>query len=628
MEFHFGVLTIGRSASLAGLLVSLVAGLFLAFSPSAEAIVGETRALPDGTQQTTYRVGPLDVTSGQNRIAYKPMSGADRPAVDGWITRIQPNLTYANGTIPSSSKVMFHHGVWLNASRPDATYGGPQRFFATGEEKTNMDLPAGYGYEYKTSDVWILNHMIHNLIPDPMELYITYTVDFIPASAPQAASIKPVRPIWLDVENGGAYPVFDVHRDTGGSDGEFTYPAEADNPYGSGPKKNEWTVDEDGVLLGTTGHVHTGGLNTELFLRRDGASYGGPICDAPPNRQKGLRNYQRSIKKISSRQKKVKRALKPGKVRKLKKSMPTARFKSWKRKQVKKKSSLRRSKSSKLKGQKKLKAKVRKEQGQYKACTDTQPNVEGNRVRLFESDAHYFGNRAPVSWDVAMRSTKSDWRVRVNAGDTLELQTTYETKIASWFESMGINVLYMSNETDGDDPYVTKVDGEGVLNHGHYDENNDHGGTTPVVGPDPTELPSGLTPTDPVSIGDYFYEQGDFRLPGAAGRPPAIEKGKSFTFELAAGDAANEIWHSVTSCKAPCNKSTGISYPIPDGEFQFDSGQLGNLGGNAGPPTVGRTTWSTPANLPVGTHTYFCRIHPLMRGAFRVVDPKSSKNNQ
>ena len=32
-----------------------------------------------------------------------------------------------------------------------------------------------------------------------------------------------------------------------------------------------------------------------------------------------------------------------------------------------------------------------------------------------------------------------------------------------------------------------------------------------------------------------------------------------------------------------------------------------------------RVTWSTPPNLPVGTYTYFCRIHPFMRGSFRVV---------
>jgi plastocyanin len=29
--------------------------------------------------------------------------------------------------------------------------------------------------------------------------------------------------------------------------------------------------------------------------------------------------------------------------------------------------------------------------------------------------------------------------------------------------------------------------------------------------------------------------------------------------------------------------------------------------------------WSTPANLPPGTYTFFCRIHPFMRGVFRVI---------
>jgi plastocyanin len=30
-------------------------------------------------------------------------------------------------------------------------------------------------------------------------------------------------------------------------------------------------------------------------------------------------------------------------------------------------------------------------------------------------------------------------------------------------------------------------------------------------------------------------------------------------------------------------------------------------------------SWKTPKNLKIGTYTYFCRIHPFMRGAFRVV---------
>jgi plastocyanin len=35
-------------------------------------------------------------------------------------------------------------------------------------------------------------------------------------------------------------------------------------------------------------------------------------------------------------------------------------------------------------------------------------------------------------------------------------------------------------------------------------------------------------------------------------------------------------------------------------------------------PAAQRVTWQTPSNLPGGTYTYFCRIHPFMRGAFRV----------
>ena len=47
--------------------------------------------------------------------------------------------------------------------------------------------------------------------------------------------------------------------------------------------------------------------------------------------------------------------------------------------------------------------------------------------------------------------------------------------------------------------------------------------------------------------------------------------------------------------------------------MQFESGTLG-----AKTPATGYLSWSTPKNLAPGTYTYFCRIHPFMRGAFRV----------
>ena len=91
-----------------------------------------------------------------------------------------------------------------------------------------------------------------------------------------------------------------------------------------------------------------------------------------------------------------------------------------------------------------------------------------------------------------------------------------------------------------------------------------------------------------------------------------LTPGQSLTFVNR--DDPKRLYHSITSCKAPCNKSTGIAYPIADGPVQFESGTLGT----DRPITTGAVSWSTPKNLKAGTYTYFCRIHPFMRGAFRV----------
>ena len=60
-----------------------------------------------------------------------------------------------------------------------------------------------------------------------------------------------------------------------------------------------------------------------------------------------------------------------------------------------------------------------------------------------------------------------------------------------------------------------------------------------------------------------------------------------------------------------------MSYPLANGRHQFDSGQLG-YGPSGYSAASNRIDWTTPANLPPGTYTYFCRVHPFMRGAFRV----------
>ena len=113
-------------------------------APEATGSIVKVAAGKDGAQRLTYRIGPFDIVPGQNDIDTQVF--AQKPKVDGWITRIRPDLIYTSGRIPRVDIIHLHHGVWLNAGRQDATSPGlPERFFAAGEEKTIMSFPKGYG---------------------------------------------------------------------------------------------------------------------------------------------------------------------------------------------------------------------------------------------------------------------------------------------------------------------------------------------------------------------------------------------------------------------------------------------------------------------------------------------------
>jgi Ca2+-binding RTX toxin-like protein len=141
-------------------------------------------------------------------------------------------------------------------------------------------------------------------------------------------------------------------------------------------------------------------------------------------------------------------------------------------------------------------------------------------------------------------------------------------------------------------------------------------------------LPGFPTPNGgTVSISGFSY-LGD---PNAGSNVPTIEPGQTLTFKNSDADPSINAFHTITACKAPCNQSTGIAYPIANGPVSFDSGELGFNGNNGsvgGAPAIGRDTWKTPDNLAPGTYTYFCRIHPFMRGSFRVQPPTSCAGDQ
>jgi len=483
------------------LLAALLVLLVLPVSASATEIgaTARTEVRPGprpGVERLHYEFGPVHIKPGQNTIEFE---GNDlKPDVPGWIVGFKPDLVYKDGTVPRVDVIHLHHGVWLSNFAP---------LFAAGEEKTTVTAPDGYGWPYRPSDSWIMNHMIHNLTPSPTDVYITYDLDFIPAGTPAAAGIKDVRTVWLDVTGTQIYPVFDVHKGAGGRDRRFTYPDEA-RGLGKRYSSNTWTAPEDGVLVATAGHLHPGGLWTDLKLTRDGRT-----------------------------------------------------------------------------------------------------------VRLFRSRAKYFEPAGAVSWDVAMTATPAGWRVGIRKGDVLSVSATYDTRRSSWYESMGIMPTAFSPGGAGPDPFATNVDTPGAVTHGHLQENRNHGGAFGGL-PDARRLlaaPPARSRVVPVR--GFVYGQGDLSNTGRSARIPTLRPGQRLKFVNR--DAKRNIFHTITSCRAPCTGRTGIAYPLANGPVRFDSGNLG-FGPAGRTAAAQRISWRTPKRIRPGTYTYFCRVHPFMRGAFRI----------
>jgi len=463
-----------------------------------------------GVQHITYCV-PARVEPGQNVIRLNPTNLL--PQQPGYITRFDPELTYRDGRVPRVDVVHLHHAVWV-------VNGSPQ--FAVGEEKTIVQAPRGFGWRTNPDDSWLLNDMLHDLVGQPSNVDIVWRIDFVPDTSPAADNIKPIHTKWMSVAgpqpregiSSQIYPVFDAVKGWG-TDGRYTYPDQANAKQLQFLSPNQtWTPSHPVTLLETAGHLHPGGLNTTLKVRR------------------------------------------------------------------------------------------------------------GNqRNTLFTSKAHYYEPAGEVSWDVAMGATPRGWRVRVPAGDKLSVHATYDTSRASWYEVMGIMPVAVYNGTDvgGKGDFSNSIPQNQQLTHTHLQENRYHGGNPTPAYRNPLTMPDGPFTTGPVDIQGYLYSQGDLNagVSPSSGRPPVIHAGQALEFTNLDDSANPSTWHTITACKAPCNRDTGIAYPIADGSRQFDSGQLGTDPPFGGPAT-GEISWDTPKNLKAGTYTYFCRVHPFMRGSFRV----------
>lgn len=518
---------------------------------------------PGACQRMRFAFGPIVVKPGQNDVLIQPVT-IEKPAQDGFITRFDPDLVRASdGEVPPIEEIHLHHGTWLNLT--DNYGAGP--FAAAGEEKTIFPFPRGYGMPVKATDQWQLLYMIHSAVQTPQLVYITYDVDFIPQAAGERLGLQPAYPIWLDVRPSG-YPVFNVQRGYGG-DGTCTWPREecaAFDPWGK-------------VIPGQGAPPNAPG--TDWAFPPAGSKLG-RITDFRGGTLIGIGGH-----------------LHPGGL-----------------------------------------------------TNDIDLVRDGMAKRIYTGEAIYWDRDdptqvggPPTSWDFSMEITGlPTWGVRVEPGDILRSNATYDTTIQSTYENMGIAVAFLAPDRPDGTPTAPGIDpfspaaafdasqtclsgglqatpptlcDKGIPTHGHLAENDNFGG------PQGTTLTASRgSATQRVDIADFLYLPGDLSMISMTGIPVAS---RSTPVTFTNWDAAIMAFHSVTSCAYPCTGPTGTAFPLADGRtsggraVDFDSGQLGY-----GIPEItgakNQAQWGLDLSgyEPGEVVTYYCRIHPSMRGALEV----------
>ena len=109
-----------------------------------------------------------------------------------------------------------------------------------------------------------------------------------------------------------------------------------------------------------------------------------------------------------------------------------------------------------------------------------------------------------------MTATARTGRSRCKPGDVLSITTTYDSTRASWYESMGIMVVWMA---DGARAAPTRSrqrsTSPGMLTHGHLPENDNHGGkarrrcpTRPTLAVGAGDRPASTSATSSTGSGD------------------------------------------------------------------------------------------------------------------------------
>lgn len=239
-----------RKASVA-LSVSLMAMVLVGLATRAEAET--TKTVSYGPY--TVAAGSMDMPTMYDRLRL----GVSRPCSDCYITSFQADLKADGTTANFDTGMMLHHVVFTSQFRSDATCSGTylglagERFFASGNERTRISFPDGYGYRVRWWDSWNMYLSLMNMMPTSQTAYIHVTFTL----APTSANLKAVKPVWLDINQCG--------------DSEYTI-----TPPPPEEKMWTWTVNVPGRVVAAAGHLHDFGDH----IKATDTTTGKLICDS------------------------------------------------------------------------------------------------------------------------------------------------------------------------------------------------------------------------------------------------------------------------------------------------------------------------------------------------------------
>ena len=209
-------------------------------------------APPGGGEVITedYRIGPFNLApagqpgaddEGFQLTVPRPPGGFGMKAIDF-------DVVDAAGNPVGHQAVHLHHVVLMNRARQSQFCGNwPERFAASGSERTPIEFPDPYAYMVGAEEQWSALWHIMNESSTPQEVYIQWKVAYQPGATTENS--RGVTPFFLDV--------------TGCTNSEYSVPGDG----GTGSvhtNTRTWSVPWDGYMVGAGGHLHGGGINIGL----------------------------------------------------------------------------------------------------------------------------------------------------------------------------------------------------------------------------------------------------------------------------------------------------------------------------------------------------------------------------